>query len=66
MTDGYYFYSEKQKMLRSRIDPHPTFYAMIGNKIVECTERSNSPHPACSFDDYVHLGRGTYLGTSPK
>ena len=62
--DGYYFFSDKQKKIRSAIDKHPTFFAMIVGKVVECTERSTSPKPSGPFDDYVVLGRGVYLGNS--
>jgi len=64
--DGYYFYSEKQKKIRSAIDKHPTFFALIGGKTVECTERSSTPKPSGPFDDYVNLGRGIYLGSKPE
>jgi len=60
--DGYYFYSKKQKKIRSAIDKHPTFFALIGGKEVECTERSTTPNPTGPFDDYVFLGRGVYIG----
>ena len=63
--DGYYFYSEKQKKIRARIDSTPSFFARVGGKIVECTERSTSPSPSGPFDDYVLLGRGTYIGSKP-
>jgi len=62
--DGYYFFSEKQKKIRSAIDEYPAFFALIGGKVVECTERSTSPKPSGPFDDYVVLGRGVYLGNS--
>ena len=64
--DGYYFYSKKQKKIRSAIDKHPTFFALIGGKEVECTERSTTPNPTGPFDDYVFLGRGVYIGDKPR
>ena len=63
--DGYYFYSEKQKKIRARIDSSPSFFARVGGKIVECTERGTSPNPSGPIDDYVLLGRGTYIGSKP-
>jgi len=63
MVDGYYyFFSEKQKKLRAVIDKNPTFFARIGGKVVECTERNAEKLPAAAFDDYVYLGQGEYLG----
>jgi len=68
MVDGYYyFFSAKQKAIRSRIDKHPTFFARIGGKVVECTERNTEKRPAAGFDDSVYLGQGEYLGsTNPE
>jgi len=63
MVDGYYyFFSEKQKRQRAVIDKHPTFFARIGGKVMECTERNTEKMPAAGFDDYVYLGQGEYLG----
>jgi len=63
MADGYYyFFSEKQKTLRSKIDRNPTFFARISGKVVECTERNLERSPQGAFDDYVYLGQGEYLG----
>lgn len=60
--DGYYFYSEKQKKIREILDPSPTFFARVGSKVVECTERSSSSRPSGPFDDYISYGRGVYIG----
>lgn len=63
MVDGYYyFFSEKQKKIRGAIDKNPTFFALIGGKVMECTERNIDKKPAAAFDDYVYLGQGVYLG----
>jgi hypothetical protein len=63
VDDGYYYYfSAKQKKLRSVIDKHPTFFARIGGKVVECTERNTEKRPAGAFDDYIYLGQGEYIG----
>ncbi len=64
--DGYYFYSEKQKSIRKMVDSSPTFFARVGSKIVECTERNSSPKPSGPFDDYVFYGRGIYIGDKPE
>ena len=64
--DGYYFFSEKQKKIREMVDPSPTFFARIGGKVVECTERSSSPKPSGPFDDYKSHGRGVYIGEKPE
>jgi len=68
MADGYYyFFSAKQKKHRSVIDKHPSFFALIGGKVVECTERNTEKRPAAGFDDSVYLGQGEYLGsTNPE
>ena len=64
--DGYYFFSEKQKKIREMVDSSPTFFARIGGKVVECTERSSSPKPSGPFDDYKSYGRGIYIGEKPE
>ena len=52
--------------IREMVDSSPTFFARIGGKVVECTERSSSPKPSGPFDDYKSYGRGIYIGEKPE
>ena len=52
----HYWYSKKQKRVRTRRNM-PSIFCIINGHKVEYTERNEKDKPAGSWDDYEYLGR---------